>query len=106
MLKGFKEFILRGNIVDLAVAVVIGIAFGALVTAFVASPLIAWATGGRYYLAQRTPAADGVAAEPCRWSSGNRATFCSPGPAICTPQRSAAPWRNCTVSCLQRCGRR
>ena len=44
MLKGFKEFILRGNIVDLAAAVVIGIAFGALVTAFVAdiiTPLIA-----------------------------------------------------------------
>ncbi len=29
MLKGFKEFILRGNVVDLAVAVVIGAAFGA-----------------------------------------------------------------------------
>lgn len=34
MLKGFKEFLLRGNIVDLAVAVVIGTAFVALVTAF------------------------------------------------------------------------
>jgi large conductance mechanosensitive channel len=44
MLKGFREFILRGNIVDLAVAVVIGTAFTALVTAFVAdliTPLIA-----------------------------------------------------------------
>jgi large conductance mechanosensitive channel len=35
MLKGFKEFILRGNVVDLAIAVVIGGAFGAVVTAFV-----------------------------------------------------------------------
>lgn len=35
MLKGFKEFIMRGNVVDLAVAVVIGLAFGALVTALV-----------------------------------------------------------------------
>ncbi len=35
MLKGFKEFILRGNVVDLAVAVVIGAAFGAVITAFV-----------------------------------------------------------------------
>jgi large conductance mechanosensitive channel len=35
MLKGFKEFILRGNVVDLAVAVVIGAAFGAVVTSFV-----------------------------------------------------------------------
>ena len=34
MLKGFKEFLARGNIVDLAVAVVIGTAFTALVTKF------------------------------------------------------------------------
>ncbi len=34
MLKGFKEFLARGNIVDLAVAVAIGTAFTALVTAF------------------------------------------------------------------------
>ncbi|MGL4305961.1 MAG: large-conductance mechanosensitive channel protein MscL [Mycobacteriaceae bacterium] len=44
MLKGFKDFLLRGNIVDLAVAVVIGAAFTAVVTAFttaVINPLIA-----------------------------------------------------------------
>lgn len=44
MIKGFRDFILRGNVVDLAVAVVIGAAFGAMVTAFVANiitPLIA-----------------------------------------------------------------
>ena len=35
MLRGFKEFIMRGNVVDLAVAVVIGTAFGAVVTALV-----------------------------------------------------------------------
>ena len=43
-MKGFKEFLLRGNIVDLAVAVVIGGAFGALVTALVKdliTPIIA-----------------------------------------------------------------
>jgi large conductance mechanosensitive channel len=34
MLKGFRDFILRGNVVDLAVAVIIGAAFGAVVTAF------------------------------------------------------------------------
>jgi large conductance mechanosensitive channel len=34
MLKGFKDFILRGNVVDLAVAVVIGAAFSAVVTSF------------------------------------------------------------------------
>jgi large conductance mechanosensitive channel len=35
MLKGFKQFILRGNVIDLAVAVVIGTAFGAVVAALV-----------------------------------------------------------------------
>lgn len=34
MLKGFKDFLMRGNVVDLAVAVVIGTAFTAVVTAF------------------------------------------------------------------------
>jgi len=34
MLKGFKEFISRGNVIDLAVAVVIGAAFTGVVTAF------------------------------------------------------------------------
>ncbi|HWF06266.1 MAG TPA: large conductance mechanosensitive channel protein MscL [Candidatus Angelobacter sp.] len=44
MLKGFKQFILRGNVLDLSVAVVIGAAFGAVITAFVTNiltPLIA-----------------------------------------------------------------
>ena len=48
-MKGFRDFILRGNVVDLAVAVVIGAAFGAVVTAFVKdllTPLIA-AIGGQ-----------------------------------------------------------
>jgi large conductance mechanosensitive channel len=35
MLKDFKQFVLRGNVVDLAVAVVIGAAFGAVVTSLV-----------------------------------------------------------------------
>jgi large conductance mechanosensitive channel len=35
MINGFREFILRGNVIDLAVAVVIGAAFGAVVTSFV-----------------------------------------------------------------------
>ena len=48
MLKGFKQFILRGNVIDLAVAVVIGAAFGAVVAAFVKdllTPLIAAIAG-------------------------------------------------------------
>jgi len=49
MLKEFKKFILRGNVVDLAIAVVIGAAFGAVVTSMVKdliTPLIA-AFGGQ-----------------------------------------------------------
>ncbi len=48
MLKGFKQFILRGNVIDLAIAVVIGAAFGAVVAAFVKdllTPLIAAIAG-------------------------------------------------------------
>jgi large conductance mechanosensitive channel len=48
-MKDFKEFLLRGNLVDIAVGLVIGVAFAALVTAFVAdlvTPLIA-AIGGK-----------------------------------------------------------
>ena len=48
-MRGFKAFLLRGNVVDLAIAVVIGVAFAAVVTSFVkdlVTPLIA-ALGGK-----------------------------------------------------------
>jgi large conductance mechanosensitive channel len=48
VLKGFRDFILRGNVIDLAVAVVLGAAFGAIVTALVnniINPLIAAIVG-------------------------------------------------------------
>ena len=48
MFKGFRDFVLRGNVIDLAVGVVIGAAFGAVVTAFVKdllTPLIAAIAG-------------------------------------------------------------
>jgi len=48
MLKGFRDFITRGNVVDLAVAVVLGVAFGAVVTALVSdllTPVIAAIVG-------------------------------------------------------------
>ena len=48
MLKGFRQFVLRGNVIDLAVAVVIGGAFGAVVTSFVKdllTPLVAAVVG-------------------------------------------------------------
>jgi len=44
MFRGFREFVVRGNVIDLAVAVVIGAAFGAVIAAFVKdliTPLIA-----------------------------------------------------------------
>ena len=49
MIKDFKSFLLRGNVVELAVGIVIGIAFGTLVNQFIASfitPLIGVITGG------------------------------------------------------------
>src|SRR4051794_16018271 len=49
MLKGFKDFIMRGNVVDLAVGIVIGAAFTAVVTAFTNAflkPLIQLIGGG------------------------------------------------------------
>ncbi len=49
MFKGFRDFVLRGNVIDLAVAVVIGAAFTALVNAIVANlidPLVRVVLGG------------------------------------------------------------
>ena len=49
MLKEFREFAMKGNVVDLAVGVIIGAAFGAIVTSLVADiimPIIGAITGG------------------------------------------------------------
>jgi large conductance mechanosensitive channel len=54
---GFQKFLLRGNVVDLAVAVVIGAAFGAVVTAFVGAfitPLIGVFSGAAGDFSDRT----------------------------------------------------
>ena len=48
MLKGFKDFILRGNVIELSIAVVVGTAFTSLVSAFttnIVNPIIAAAGG-------------------------------------------------------------
>lgn len=74
MLKGFKDFLMRGNVVDLAVAVVIGTAFTAIVTAFtngLIKPLIN-AMGG-------TQAAKGLGFNVL---SGNDSTFLDFGGVI------------------------
>jgi large conductance mechanosensitive channel len=50
MIKGFRDFVLRGNVVDLAVGIVIGAAFGAVVNQFVTSfltPIVRVAGGGK-----------------------------------------------------------
>jgi large conductance mechanosensitive channel len=52
VIQGFKKFILRGNVIDLAVAVVIGVAFTAVVTSVtnnIINPLIAAAGGGNVH---------------------------------------------------------
>ena len=67
MLKGFKEFLARGNIVDLAVAVVIGTAFTALVTAFTKSviePLISRIGAGQESPSTGSCASASAAARP------------------------------------------
>lgn len=49
MLKEFKEFAMRGNVVDVAVGIIIGVAFGAIVTSFVGDvlmPILGLALGG------------------------------------------------------------
>ena len=57
MLKEFRDFVLRGNVVDLAVAVVIGAAFGAVVNAVVkdlVTPLIGAITGGDQFFGSKS----------------------------------------------------
>jgi large conductance mechanosensitive channel len=65
MLKGFREFIARGNVIDLATAVIIGAAFTAVVTAFtdhVVQPLISriGATPNSDYGVLRIPLGDNI----------------------------------------------
>ena len=62
MLKGFKDFIMRGNVVDLAVGIVIGAAFTGLVSQFTKSfldPLIKFLGGGSALVAGRWELSDG-----------------------------------------------
>ncbi|MCW1430993.1 large conductance mechanosensitive channel protein MscL [Novosphingobium sp. JCM 18896] len=65
MLNEFKAFIARGNVMDLAVGVIIGAAFGKIVTSLTESvimPVVGWITGGvdftNYFVALGTPPAD------------------------------------------------
>ena len=63
MLQEFKQFAMRGNVVDLAVGIVIGVAFGAIVASLVADiimPIIGAVTGGLDFTNYYLPLASGV----------------------------------------------
>jgi large conductance mechanosensitive channel len=63
MLKEFREFAMRGNVIDLAVGIVIGAAFGAIVNSLVADvimPLIGKATNGLDFTNYFIPLSDKV----------------------------------------------
>ncbi len=65
MLKEFREFAMKGNVVDLAVAVIIGAAFGAIVNSLVGDvimPIIGAITGGLDFSNYFTPLAKSVTA--------------------------------------------
>jgi large conductance mechanosensitive channel len=65
MLEEFKKFALKGNVVDLAVAVIIGAAFGAIVTSMVSDiimPIVGAVTGGLDFSNYFTPLAKSVTA--------------------------------------------
>jgi len=65
MLKEFREFAMKGNVVDLAVAVIIGAAFGAIVTSVVGDiimPIIGAITGGLDFSNYFVPLAKSVTA--------------------------------------------
>jgi large conductance mechanosensitive channel len=66
MLEDFKKFALRGNVVDLAVGVIIGAAFGAIVTSLVGDiimPLIGAITGGLDFSNYFVPLSSAVTAD-------------------------------------------
>jgi large conductance mechanosensitive channel len=63
MLKEFKEFAMKGNVVDLAVAVIIGAAFGKIITSLVEDiimPVVGKATGGLDFTNMYLPLSDKV----------------------------------------------
>ena len=66
MLKEFREFAMKGNVVDLAVAVIIGAAFGAIVTSMVNDiimPIIGAITGGIDFSNYFTPLSSSVTSD-------------------------------------------
>jgi large conductance mechanosensitive channel len=67
MFKEFKEFAMKGNVVDMGVGIIIGAAFGAIVNSFVGDlvmPLIGLATGGVDFSSRYVLLKDGVPPGP------------------------------------------
>ena len=67
MLKEFKEFAMRGNVVDMAVGIIIGAAFGGIVTSFVGDvlmPILGLVTGGVDFSNQFVLLKDGMPPGP------------------------------------------
>ncbi len=75
MLQGFRDFINRGNVIDLAVAVIIGAAFGRIVSSLtddLIMPLIGWAVGDldfSSYFLRLGPLPAGYAGDPNNYSA-------------------------------------
>ena len=67
MLKEFRDFAMRGNVVDMAVGIIIGVAFGAIVTSFVGDvlmPIIGLVAGGADFSNQFLLLKDGATPGP------------------------------------------
>ncbi len=114
-MKGFRDFILRGNVVDLAVAVVIGAAFGTVVAAFVKdliTPLIA-AIGGQPDFSNisftinnsKHSRPNGPISKP-RWIPGGAWATCGPNMItaglLCEPGCWLLPFKLCTAGRFRR----
>ena len=81
MMQEFKDFAMKGNVVDMAVGLVIGAAFGKIVSTFVSSfitPLVGYLTGGVDFskrVAELVPATDGKEALVMKWGEFFQVTF-------------------------------
>ena len=84
MIKEFKEFIARGNVVDLAVGIIIGAAFTAIVNSLVAdliNPIIGLLTGGTdfsgHYIVLKGNVPDGASLAAARDSGASMRVKCA-----------------------------
>jgi large conductance mechanosensitive channel len=97
MLQDFKKFALRGNVVDLAIGVIIGAAFGAIVQSLVSDvlmPVFGAATGGLDFSNHFVPLSAKVTADSLDEARRQGAVlawgrFCDPGDQLCDYRGSA-----------------